>query len=141
MLNVISVDHFVLNVRDVEKSADWYERVLGMTREQDQPAGSSPRTSVKFGTEKINLRPIDASPAEWFTAEHPAAGSNDLCFLTNYSPEEVSHHLAESGVKIVLGPVSKLGATGKICSVYCRDPDGNLIEISSNEIPPGPSRE
>ncbi|WP_045836760.1 VOC family protein [Hyphomicrobium sp. 99] len=140
MLNVISVDHFVLNVRDVKTSADWYERVLGMTREEDQPNGGTPRTSVKFGTEKINLRPINASTVEWFTAEHPATGSGDLCFLTNYSPEEVSHHLSANGVEIVLGPVTKSGAMGKICSVYCRDPDGNLIEISSSETPPGPSR-
>lgn len=140
MLNVISVDHFVLNVRDVETSVGWYERVLGMTREEDRLSGETPRTSVKFGTEKINLRPINASSVEWFTAEHPAAGSGDLCFLTNYSPEEVSHHLAASGVEIVLGPVSKRGAMGNIRSVYCRDPDGNLIEISSSGTPPGPNR-
>jgi catechol 2,3-dioxygenase-like lactoylglutathione lyase family enzyme len=68
---------------------------------------------------------------EWFTADQVAAGSDDLCFLTSSSPEQVVTHLKANGVAIEEGPVAKQGARGTLRSVYCRDPDGSLIEISS----------
>jgi catechol 2,3-dioxygenase-like lactoylglutathione lyase family enzyme len=132
MLTVEAFDHLVLNVRNVDVSAAWYERVLGMTREDAEPApGQAVRTSVKFGNNKINLRPMTATQEDWFTGATPQAGSDDLCFLTGTSPDDVVDHFRKCCVEIVLGPVIKKGARGPIRSVYVRDPDGNLIEVSS----------
>lgn len=129
---VDAIDHIVINVRDVDVAATWYQRVLGMQREDWQPGpGRSGRTTVKFGRQKINLRPISATQQEWFTGRQVAPGSDDLCFLTKSSPQEVADHLRACGVAIEAGPTDKRGAMGTIVSVYCRDPDGNLIEISS----------
>jgi catechol 2,3-dioxygenase-like lactoylglutathione lyase family enzyme len=131
-LEIERLDHLVLNVRDVEVSAAWYRLVLGMEREDFDPGGGRPRrTSLKFGRQKINLRPVDASTEEWFTAAMPAAGVADLCFLTAEVPERVVAHLEACGVAVEGGPVRKRGALGPIRSVYCRDPDGSLIEIAS----------
>ena len=132
MVKVTALDHFVINVRDVEASAAWYERVLGMTREQFEPAsGLAPRTMLRFGSQRINVRPAGFSQVEWFTAEHEVPGGNDLCFLTAATPEAVVEHLKLCGVPIEVGPVKRAGARGTLMSVYCRDPDGSLIEISS----------
>jgi catechol 2,3-dioxygenase-like lactoylglutathione lyase family enzyme len=129
---VDALDHLVVNVRDVEVAAAWYQRVLGMTRVDFDPGGGRVRrTSMKFGRQKINLRPISATQEDWFTAEHEAAGSDDLCFLTNATPQAVADHLKACGVPIIVGPSERSGAMGTIVSVYCRDPDGSLIEISS----------
>jgi catechol 2,3-dioxygenase-like lactoylglutathione lyase family enzyme len=131
-LTVEAFDHVVVNVRDVEVAAAWYQRVLGMVREDFDPGpGKTRRTSMKFGRQKINLRPVSASKREWFTADHEAAGSDDLCFLTKATPQQVADHLRACGVEVVEGPSEKRGAMGTIVSVYCRDPDGSLIEISS----------
>ena len=131
-LSVEAFDHLVVNVRDVEVAAAWYGRVLGMSREDFDPGhGRTKRTSMKFGRQKINLRPVSASKTEWFTADHEAAGSDDLCFLTTATPQQVVDHLKGCGVAIIEGPIEKRGAMGKIMSVYCRDPDGSLIEIAS----------
>ena len=131
-LVVEALDHVVVNVKDVEIAAAWYQRVLGMTREDSTPGpGRVRRTSVKFGRQKINLRPVSATKEDWFTADHEAAGSDDLCFLTNSAPQAVADHLRACGVAVIEGPVEKRGAMGTIVSVYCRDPDGSLIEISS----------
>jgi catechol 2,3-dioxygenase-like lactoylglutathione lyase family enzyme len=132
MVKVTALDHFVLNVRDVETSVRWYEHVLGMTREEFQPAPGRPmRTLLRFGALKINVRPIGTSKAEWFTADHETPGSEDLCFLTGASPDAVVAHLESCGVAIEAGPDKRSGARGTLMSVYCRDPDGSLIEISS----------
>src|ERR1051325_5238195 len=109
-VKVHALDHLVINVADVARSAEWYRNVLGM---------------------KINVRPRDADKVEWFTADHETPGSDDLCFLTSASPEQVVAHLNACGVAIEEGPVAKQGARGALRSVYCRDPDGSLIEISS----------
>ncbi len=129
---VEAIDHVVVNVQDVEVAAAWYARVLGMTREDFVSAsGKVRRTAMKFGRQKINLRPISATKEDWFTADHEAAGSDDLCFLTASAPQVVAAHLKACGVQIIEGPTDKKGAMGTIVSVYCRDPDGSLIEISS----------
>jgi catechol 2,3-dioxygenase-like lactoylglutathione lyase family enzyme len=121
-----------VNVSDVEASAAWYARVLGMTRLDVASAdGKPPRTEMRFGRQKINLRPVAASKEDWFTADHEAAGSDDLCFLTTSSPDEVVRHLEALEVAIVAGPGPRRGARGTLTSVYCRDPDGSLIEIAS----------
>ena len=123
------IDHVVLNCRDVDATIDWYVRVLGVRRE----VFGDNRTALVFGSQKINVRPHDADKVEWFTADHETAGSDDLCFLTSSTPDEVVAHLGACGVAIAEGPVRKQGARGALRSVYCRDPDGSLIEISSYE--------
>jgi catechol 2,3-dioxygenase-like lactoylglutathione lyase family enzyme len=131
-LTVQALDHLVVQVSDLEASAQWYARVLGMTREDAPPApGKPPRTAMRFGRQKINLRPIATSKEDWFTADHEAAGSEDLCFLTDSTPDQVVQHLRAEGVPIVTGPGLRQGAQGTLMSVYCRDPDGSLIEIAS----------
>ena len=133
-VKVHSLDHLVINVSDVARSAEWYRKVLGMEVKIFDPGHSKPpRTSLIFGSQKINLRPHDADKVEWFTADHETAGSDDLCFLTSSTPDEVVAHLGACGVAIAVGPVRKQGARGALRSVYCRDPDGSLIEISSYE--------
>lgn len=123
------LDHIVLNCRDVEATASWYERVLGMTR---QTFGPSHRTALSFGNQKINLRPLGAlaDDPDWVTGSVEAAGSEDLCFITRSTPEEVRAHLAGCAVDVISGPVNKIGALGPMTSHYCRDVDGNLIEIA-----------
>jgi len=131
-LVVDALDHLVVNVRDVEVAAAWYERVLGMAREDfDVGAGRGGRTAMHFGRLKINLRPVSATREQWITADHESAGSDDLCFLTAATPETVVAHLKACDVPIIAGPGERRGAMGTIVSVYCRDPDGSLIEISS----------
>jgi catechol 2,3-dioxygenase-like lactoylglutathione lyase family enzyme len=131
-VKVHSLDHLVINVSDVARSVEWYRKVLGMEVKIFDPGqGKPPRTSLIFGNQKINVRPRDADKVDWFTADHEAAGSDDLCFLTSSAPDEVVAHLNAHGVAIEEGPVAKQGARGTLRSVYCRDPDGSLIEISS----------
>ena len=131
-LKVEALDHIVINVADVARSAEWYRKVLGMEiRLFDPGHGKAVRTSLQFGNQKINVRPLDADKVEWFTADHEAAGSDDLCFLTSSTPQQVADHFKACGVAIEEGPTDKQGAMGTIVSVYCRDPDGNLIEVSS----------
>jgi len=129
-----ALDHIVINVADVARSAQWYQKILGMEiRVFDPGPGKTLRTSLIFGDQKINVRPRDADKVEWFTADHETAGSDDLCFLTTSTPDQVVAHLNACGVAIEEGPVNKQGARATLRSVYCRDPDGSLIEISSYE--------
>ena len=123
------LDHLVITCRDVEITASWYQRVLGMEREE---FGPHRRTSLRFGGQKINLRPVSATQEEWFTgAVGGMPGTDDLCFVVTMKSEQVAEYLRACGVTIELGPVAKAGALGPIMSCYCRDPDGNLIEIAS----------
>ena len=122
------LDHLVINCADVELTASWYQRVLGMEREE---FGEGRRTALKFGGQKINLRPHNSDSRVWFTGVNTRPGAADLCFVTAVGPEDVVEHLHGCGIEIEAGPVAKEGALGTIQSVYCRDPDGNLIEISS----------
>jgi catechol 2,3-dioxygenase-like lactoylglutathione lyase family enzyme len=126
--SVDRLDHLVINCSDVETSASWYQRVLGMERET---FGKDNRTALRFGGQKINLRPHNHDIVKWHTGANTAPGSQDLCFIVTVSAEEIAKHLTACGISIVEGPVQKAGALGSINSVYCRDPDGNLIEIST----------
>jgi len=133
-VKVHALDHLVINVADVAATADWYRKILGMeVKVLDPGGGKAPRTSLVFGNQKINVRQRDADKVEWFTADHPTAGSDDLCFLTSATPDEVVAHLRAHGVAIEAGPGPRQGSRGTLRSVYCRDPDGSLIEISSYE--------
>ena len=119
------IDHVVINCRDVETTAAWYERALGMTR----VIFAGGRTALAFGRQKLNLRPTGAE--NWETGRVDTPGSLDLCFITTATPDEVRAHLGSVGVAITEGPVPKTGALGPMTSVYCRDPDGNLVEIAT----------
>ena len=122
------LDHLVLNCTDVEITAAWYQRVLGMEREE---FGADNRTALKFGGQKINLRPLGSDARKWITAAEPVPGSADLCFVAPVGPRDIVAHLHECGIEVAVGPVPRAGALGPLSSVYCRDPDGNLIEIAS----------
>lgn len=125
MIVIDSLDHVVLTVRDLDATIAFYCNVLGMTADTFAPG----RTAVHFGKQKINLHVVgkEFEPR----AERATAGSGDLCFLTSVPLETVMETLRAHGVAIVLGPVPKTGAQGPIRSVYVRDPDLNLIEISN----------
>jgi catechol 2,3-dioxygenase-like lactoylglutathione lyase family enzyme len=123
--SIARIDHVVLNTRDVEACVEWYVRVLGMTR-VDFGAG---RVAVAFGEQKINVRPTGAP--NWETGATDAPGSLDLCFIADVDPDDIGAHLRAAGVTITEGPVAKTGALGPMTSHYCRDPEGNLIEIAS----------
>ena len=132
------IDHIVLNCQDVEVTAAWYQRVLGMEREE---FGPDRHTALKFGKQKFNVRPTGAS--DWWSVEMDAPGSLDLCFIAGTPMDEVVKHLDACGVKIAKGPVQQIGALGPMTSVYCHDPDRNLIEIAVYARQPptgGPSR-
>ncbi|MFQ3622883.1 MAG: VOC family protein [Acetobacteraceae bacterium] len=122
------LDHLVLTVRDVEISAAWYQRVLGM---ECETFGPHLRTALFFGGQKITLRPAESTQQEWWSGVAAAPGTHDLCFVVTVTAEEVIGHLHDLGVAVELGPVGREGALGPITSVYCRDPDGNLIEIAT----------
>lgn len=122
------IDHLVLAVRDMAASLDFYCRVLGCS---DVTFGSG-RKAVAFGTQKINLKPwtpeLAQTPCE---ARVPTIGSADLCFLSETLVTDWQAHLAAHGVALEEGPILRTGAQGPILSIYCRDPDGNLIEIAN----------
>ena len=119
------IDHIVLTAFDVQRTIDFYSRVLGM--EPITFAGG--RRGLAFGRQKINLH---QSGKEFEPkALKPVPGALDLCFITETPLEEVIAQLKSHGVAIAEGPVAKTGALGAMTSVYFRDPDGNLIEVSN----------
>ncbi len=122
------LDHLVLTCADVEVTASWYQRVLGMEREA---FGSENRTALRFGGQKINLRPASSAEREWPTGRAAAPGVHDLCFTVAVPGEEIARHLRACGVEVEEGPAPKYGALGPTTAVYCRDPEGNRIEIAT----------
>lgn len=119
------LDHLVLTVADVEVTCEFYARVLGM----DVVTFGENRRALHFGSQKINLH--EAGNEIDPKALRPTPGSADLCFITNTPMADVIAHLRAQNVAIELGPVPRTGAGGAIESVYFRDPDGNLIEVSN----------
>lgn len=124
-LRVSGIDHLVLTVADVERTVSFYARVLGMT----PVTFGEGRRALAFGSSKINLHQAGRELAPH--AAHPTPGSADLCLVTTRPQDEVLDHLAACGVTPEEGPVSRTGALGPFTSTYLRDPDGNLIEIST----------
>ena len=124
-MNISHLDHLVLTVADIEKTVDFYTRVLGM---QLVTFGEG-RKALTFGNQKINLH--QAGREFEPKAERPTPGSADLCFIVATQLERVIAHLETQGVSIIEGPVQRTGATDPIRSVYLRDPDQNLIELSN----------
>jgi catechol 2,3-dioxygenase-like lactoylglutathione lyase family enzyme len=121
------IDHFVLTVRDLEATCDFYSRVLGM----QAVTFAGGRRALAFGGQKINLHPAGREYEP--KADRPAPGSADFCLVTTVPLDEVVDHLRACGVEVIEGPVPKTGATGPIRSVYFRDPDRNLVEVSNYE--------
>lgn len=127
MITIDRLDHLVLTVADIDATCAFYARVLGMTIE----TFGEGRKALKFGNQKINLH--QAGREFEPKARQPMPGSADLCFIASTPLEQVIAHLQAEGVVIEEGPVKRTGATGPIRSVYFRDPDGNLIEVSNPE--------
>ncbi len=124
-MHIDSLDHLVLTVADLEATCAFYQRVLGM----EVVTFGAGRKALAFGAQKINLH--QAGREFEPKAQRPTPGSADLCFLTSVPLAQVQTHLAASGVAITEGPVQRTGAQGPILSVYFRDPDQNLIEVSN----------
>lgn len=118
------LDHAVLTVRDVERSCEFYSRVLGM----EAITFGEGRRALRFGRQKFNLH--QAGREFEPKARTPTPGSADFCLITTTPLAQVIEHLGKCGVEILEGPVAKTGATGPIESVYFRDPDENLVEVS-----------
>ena len=130
--SLTALDHLVLTVADIDATVAFYTDILGMTAEQFTPKGSPPRWALKFGAQKINLHKAGAEFEP--KAAQPVPGSADLCFLTETPLADWTRHLADHGVVIEDGPVPRTGAMGPLNSIYIRDPDRNLIEISTQGV-------
>ena len=125
-MQIEQLDHLVLTVKDIATTCDFYRRAMGM---EVVTFDGGVRIALAWGTQKINLH---QQGREWEPkAQYPTPGSADLCFIAAAaSIEEVVAHLQQEGVALLEGPVPRTGARGAMMSVYLRDPDANLIEIS-----------
>ncbi|MBN2437272.1 MAG: VOC family protein [Deltaproteobacteria bacterium] len=126
-MNINRLDHLVLTVNDIEATCSFYKNVLGM----EVVVFGGGRKALFFGAQKINLHQKDKEYEP--KALKPTPGSGDLCFITSVPISKVIIHLNSCGVEIIEGPAGRTGATGPIISVYFRDPDSNLIEVSNYE--------
>jgi len=124
-IRIDRIDHIVLTVKDLARTCGFYSRVLGM----EVVTFTGGRKALKFGSQKINLHQAgkELDPK----AQAPAPGTGDFCLITSVPLSQVIPHLKSCGVEPLEGPVPKTGATGPIESVYFRDPDGNMVEISN----------
>jgi catechol 2,3-dioxygenase-like lactoylglutathione lyase family enzyme/ketosteroid isomerase-like protein len=119
------LDHLVITVRDVDATCRFYADALGMR----VVTFGEGRIALTFGRQKLNVHPLGGSSL--LVAASPTAGSADLCFLTDAPLDRWIAHLTGLGVKLIAGPVPRTGAEGPIESIYFRDPDGNLVEVSN----------
>lgn len=124
-MKIQSLDHLVLTVKDLNISIEFYCNLLGMKHIQF----GDDRHALSFGNQKINLHQSDniLKPS----AQSPTSGSADLCFIVDTPIEKIVAELNETEIEIIEGPVERTGATGEILSVYIRDPDLNLLELSN----------
>jgi catechol 2,3-dioxygenase-like lactoylglutathione lyase family enzyme len=124
MIRIDALDHIVLCVRDVTATIAFYGRVLGMEARQERPG----KWSLHFGANKISLQDAAAAPS---IARDTVPGSGNFCLLSQTPMAEIVAWLGREGVAIVDGPGERAGAVGPVLSVYFRDPDGNLVEVSN----------
>ena len=124
-MNISQLDHMVMTVRDIEQTCHFYSEVLGL----EVVSYGDNRKAIFLGNQKIKLHEFGKEYKPH--AKYPSPGSADLCFLTDMQMQYVVEQLAEKKVKIVDGPVQRIGTHGHILSVYIKDPDGNLIEIAN----------
>ncbi len=126
-----NIDHVVITVKDLNKTIDFYTNILGMKLEKffSSLDNNQIRYAVSFGSQKINIheekKPIKPN------ALNPCSGSMDICFISKNKINDWIYHLVKKGINIEIGPEKKTGALGTILSIYIRDPDFNLIEISN----------
>ncbi len=124
-MKIHALDHLVLTVRDIRQTCTFYRDILGMTIRTT----AHDRKAIHFGSSKINLHQLGAEFLPH--AQVPTPGSADLCFLTETPIDQVISRLRKHGVDLIEGPVERTGATGKLLSIYFRDPDGNLLEVAN----------
>ncbi|MCH7314967.1 VOC family protein [Acinetobacter sp. ANC 3882] len=124
-MKISHLDHLVLTVADIEMTCQFYQSALNF----EVIRFAEGRKGLRFGTQKINLHQVgkEFEPK----ALQPTAGSADLCFIAETPLNEVIAHLQAQQIEIIEGPIERTGAMGKILSIYLRDPDQNLIEISN----------
>ena len=127
-MNISRLDHLVLTCRDVTATLRFYADVLGMKK----VAFGNGRLALCFGNQKINLH--EAGKCIEPHAAEPRPGSLDICLIVEGNLDEIEGILSENGIDIELGPVSRVGARGDIESLYVRDPDGNLVELSTYHL-------
>ena len=123
-MKVRALDHIVLCVADVARSCRFYADLLGMEPREERPG----KWSLHFGDHKISLQDARTAPS---IARDTVPGSGNFCLLTDTPVAEAAALLAATGVEIVDGPGERAGAAGPILSIYFRDPDGNLVEVSN----------
>lgn len=124
-MKIDSIDHVVFTVKDINATCEFYSKVLGM----EITTFGEGRKALAFGSQKINLQQLGREST--LVADKPTSGSADICFVTSVPVSEVIAHLNSCGVHLVGGPVERNGARGMMTSVYFRDPDMNLVEVSS----------
>ena len=124
-MKIDSIDHVVFTVKDINATCDFYTKVLGM----EVVTFGEGRKALAFGSQKINLQQLGREST--LIADKPTSGSADICFVTSAPVSEVIAHLNSCGVRLVGGPVERNGARGMMTSVYFRDPDLNLVEVSN----------
>jgi catechol 2,3-dioxygenase-like lactoylglutathione lyase family enzyme len=124
-MKIDSIDHVVFTVKDIDATCKFYTKVLGM----EITTFGEGRKALAFGSQKINLQ--QSGRESTLIAEKPTPGSADICFVTLVPVSEVIAHLNSCGVRLIGGPVERNGARGMMTSVYFRDPDLNLVEVSN----------
>jgi catechol 2,3-dioxygenase-like lactoylglutathione lyase family enzyme len=124
-MKIDSIDHVVFTVKDINATCEFYTKVLGM----EVVTFGEGRKALAFGSQKINLQQLGREST--LVANKPTSGSADICFVTSVPVSEVIAHLNSCGVRLVGGPVERNGARGMMMSVYFRDPDLNLVEVSN----------
>ena len=123
-MHIDRLDHFVITVKSIDETCAFYNSVLGM----EIVTFGEGRKALVFGEQKINLH--EAGKEFEPKAINPTSGSGDFCLIAKMPIEKIISHLEDKGITIEDGPVNRTGATGPITSVYFRDPDQNLIEVS-----------
>jgi len=126
-VNLTGFDHIVLCVGDVGRTIDFYQDVLGMQAREERPG----KWSLHFGANKISVQDAQSAPE---LARGTVPGSGNFCVLTEDPVEDIARILQEQGIEVIAGPDEREGAAGKLLSIYFRDPDGNLVEVS-NRLP------
>jgi catechol 2,3-dioxygenase-like lactoylglutathione lyase family enzyme len=122
-MKVHKLDHIALVVDDLKRSCEFYDRVLGMKVREERPG----KWCLEFGASKISLHDKDHVPPD---AAGTAPGTGVFCVLTDSSVTDIVAHLQREGVTILMGPIDRVGGVGPMTSVYFKDPDGNLLEVS-----------
>ena len=121
---IIGIYHIVLCVRDIGRTIAFYEKALGMQPREERPG----KWSLHFGSNKISLQDATSAPD---IARSTVPGSGNFCLLTDVPVEDLASMLRDLRIDIIAGPAERDGATGRLRSIYFRDPDGNLVEVSN----------